>query len=107
MSSTSNRSKAIDKWDFLLIANLLVVSCTPDSPPAATLALEHLSINSQIMAARFSGQVVQAAANQPNAVTFMNGTPKHLRFAFDNDQLSNLVLYRQRQLLLEKAIKEG
>jgi hypothetical protein len=30
----------------------------------------------------------------------MNGAPKHLRFAFDNDRLSKFVHYRDRQLLL-------
>lgn len=90
----------ISKMLFLLTATLLVVSCALAAPPSSSLAPENVTIDSQVMAARFSGKIVQAAHNQPDSPPFMNGSPKHLRFAFDNDRLSRIVHYRDRQLLL-------
>jgi hypothetical protein len=84
----------------LLAATLLFVACTPASPPSSILAPEHVMINLQDMAARFSGKVVLAVPNARHSPTFMNGTPEHLRFVFDNDQLSGFVRYRERQMLL-------
>jgi hypothetical protein len=85
---------------FLLTATLLVVSCAPASPPSSTLAPEDVTIDSQDIATRFSGKVVQAARNKPHSPPFMNGVPQHLRFAFDQDQLPGFVHYRERQLLI-------
>lgn len=85
---------------FLLTATLLVVSCTPGSPPSSTLALEQVTIDSQEMAAQFSGKVVQAVRNKPDSPPFMNGAPEHLRFAVHNEHLSKFINYRERQLLV-------
>jgi hypothetical protein len=83
-----------------LAATLLFVACTPASPPSSILAPEHVTINLQVMAAKFSGKVVPATPNQRKLPPFMNGAPEHLQFAFGNDHLSGAVRYRERQLLL-------
>lgn len=84
----------------LLAATLLFVACTPASPPSSILAPEHVTIDLQVIAAKFSGKVVPATPNQRKAPPFMNGVPEHLQFAFGNDHLSEAVRYRERQLLL-------
>lgn len=90
----------IPKRLFLLTVPLLVVSCTPDLPPSSTLALRQVTINSRELHARFSGKIVRAARNKPHLLPFMNGTPTHLRFVFDDYHLSKSVQYREPQLLL-------
>lgn len=84
----------------LLTATLLFISCMTASPPSSILAPEHVTIDSQAIAARFSGKIVPVVRNKPYSPPFMNGEPEHLRFAFDNDKLSRVVHYRERQLLL-------
>lgn len=84
----------------LLTATSLFISCMTASPPSSILAPEHVTIDSQAIAARFSGQIVPVVRNKPHSSPFMNGEPEHLRFAFDNDKLSKVVHYRERQLLL-------
>lgn len=84
----------------LLAATLFFVACTPASPPSSILAPEHVTIDLQVMAVKFSGKVVPATPNQRKSPPFMNGAPEHLQFAFGNDHLSRAVRYRERQLLL-------
>jgi hypothetical protein len=84
----------------LLTATLLFVACSPAPPPSSILAPEHVTINLQVVAATFSGKVVPATPNKWKSSIFMNGAPEHLQFAFDNDHLSGVVRYRERQLLL-------
>jgi hypothetical protein len=84
----------------LLAATVFFIACTPASPPSSILAPEHVTIDLQVMAARFSGKIVPAMPNQWKSSIFMNGAPEHLQFAFGNDHLSGAVRYRERQLLL-------
>lgn len=84
-----------------LTTTCLLVACTPASPPSAIiLTPEHVTVNLQVIAAKFSGKVVSATPNERRSSPFMNGAPEHLQFAFDNDHLSVVVRYRERQLLL-------
>ncbi|MCL4704266.1 hypothetical protein KJ068_03845 [bacterium] len=83
-----------------IAATWLFVACTPASPPSSILAPEHVTIDLPVMAAKFSGKVVPATPNQWKSSIFMNGAPEHLQFVFDNDHISTLVRYRERQLLL-------
>lgn len=83
-----------------LAATVFFVACTPASPPSSVLAPEHVTINLQVIAVKFSGKVVPATPNKRRSAIFMNGAPEHLQFAFDNDHLSGAVRYHERQLLL-------
>ena len=47
-----------------LIATWLFVACAPVAPPSSILAPEHVTINLQVMAAKFSGKVVPATPNK-------------------------------------------
>lgn len=90
----------ISKRFILLTATLLFFTCTPASPPSSILAPEHVTIDLQLIATKFTGKVVSTVPNKRESSIFMNGEPEHLRFAFDNDKLSGDVRYRERQLLL-------
>jgi hypothetical protein len=68
--------------------------------PAFTLTPERVQVNVEGLAETITGTRVAATPNDPNSPPQLNGQPDHLRFTFDDDQLSPEVDYRQRQILI-------
>lgn len=70
-------------------------------PPAgipANLRPDLIQIDPTGVAASVAGEVVAGRPDRPDALPVLNGTPAHLRFAFDGDTLPDSVEYRQRQV---------
>jgi hypothetical protein len=91
----------------LLILALLVLlpACKkPRRPPGPQEPLElkpeQVSCDLQGLGSRLRGEIVPLVLGDPDAPPFMDGEPEHLRFAFDNDRLTNQVDPRERQILI-------